>query len=82
LVLGSESKLFVTCPHIWSLKWDRNPELFNAGDLFIVTDHANISASSPGIGPNMNEYGPRFFDISGMYDTRIIEAMREHINKE
>jgi hypothetical protein len=69
--LGAETKNFISCPHIWNLTWDRNPEHYEAGDLFIVKDHANISASSPGIGPNIDEYGPRFYDVSSMYEKRF-----------
>lgn len=43
-ILGSEVKNFLSCPHVWNLKWTRNPEDLHAGDLFVVKDHANISA--------------------------------------
>jgi hypothetical protein len=34
-----------------------------------------MSANSPGIGPNIDEIGPRFYDISHMYEKRITEAL-------
>jgi len=68
-LLATNAKIFYTCPHIWSLEQKK------AGSLFVVKDHANISASSPGIGPNINEYGPRFYDITHMYHTALIEAL-------
>jgi hypothetical protein len=43
-ILGCESKNFISCPHIWNLQSRLNPEPLTAGDLFIVRDHANISA--------------------------------------
>jgi len=43
-ILGAESKNFIACPHIWNLHWARNPEELKAGDLFVVKDHASISA--------------------------------------
>jgi len=45
----------------------------------VVKDHANISAQSPGIGPNLDEYGPRFYDISSMYEKRFTQAVQEAV---
>ncbi len=64
-LLATEGEIVISCPHIWAL------EERKAGELYIVKDHANISASSPGIGPNINEYGPRFYDITHMYSTKL-----------
>jgi len=41
---------------------------FNAGDLMIVSDHVNLTARSPLIGPNDDALGPRFPDMSVAYD--------------
>ena len=76
-ILGSECKNFLACPHVWNLQWARNAEKLEAGDLFVVKDHANISAQSPGIGPNIDEYGPRFYDISSMYEKRFTQLLNE-----
>jgi hypothetical protein len=70
-ILGVEAKNFISCPHIWNLQWARNADELKGGDLFVVKDHASISAQSPGIGPNIDEYGPRFYDISSMYEKRF-----------
>jgi hypothetical protein len=78
-ILGAECKVFLSCPHIWNLQWERNSEKLQAGDLFVVKDHANISAQSPGIGPNIDEYGPRFYDISSMYEKRFTHLIQEVI---
>ena len=43
-ILGVEAKNFVSCPHIWNLKSAKNDQALKAGDLFVVKDHANISA--------------------------------------
>ncbi len=51
-----------------------------AGDLFVVKDHANISAQSPGIGPNIDEYGPRFYDISSMYEKDFSALIKNSIS--
>lgn len=79
--MGAESKNFITCPHIWTLNWEKNPDAYSAGDLFVVTDHANISASSPGIGPNIDEYGPRFYDIANMYDPKLTEIITNSVQE-
>ena len=79
-ILGAETKNFISCPHIWNLQWERNPEDLKAGDLFVVKDHASISAQSPGIGPNIDEYGPRFYDISSMYEKRFTQMINEIIH--
>ena len=41
---------------------------FSAGDLMIVSDHVNLTARSPLIGPNDDALGPRFPDMSVAYD--------------
>ena len=78
-ILGVDAKNFISCPHIWNLKSAKNSQDLKAGDLFVVKDHANISAQSPGIGPNIDEYGPRFYDISSMYEKRFTEIVNQVI---
>jgi len=78
-ILGVEAKNFISCPHIWNLQWARNADELKAGDLFVVKDHASISAQSPGIGPNIDEYGPRFYDISSMYEKRFTQVINDII---
>ncbi len=43
-ILGVDAKHFISCPHIWNLPSARNQDDLKAGDLFVVKDHANISA--------------------------------------
>ena len=53
---------------------------FHTGDLMIITDHIN-QIPNPLIGPNLEEFGPRFPDMTRPYEPRLI-AMAEEIGKE
>src|SRR5271154_5876447 len=41
---------------------------WSAGDLMLVTDHLNLTGTSPLIGPNDESMGPRFPDMTRAYD--------------
>ena len=49
---------------------------FRAGDFMIVTDHLNLTARSPLIGPNDDALGPRFPDMSIAYDPLLRDAAK------
>ena len=44
---------------------------FKAGNLMLLTDHINLSGSSPLRGENEDAYGPRFPDMSRVYDRQL-----------
>lgn len=49
---------------------------FQAGDLMLITDHIGIFAPNPLIGPNLDELGTRFPDMSEVYDRDLQEIIR------
>lgn len=48
-----------------------------AGDLLLVTDHINKQDTNPLIGPNVEDWGPRFLDMSEPYDPALREMAEE-----
>jgi purine-nucleoside phosphorylase len=50
-----------------------NPQ-FRRGDLMLITDHINLQSDNPLVGPNVEEWGPRFPDMSAPYDAALIDA--------
>lgn len=49
---------------------------FKVGDLMIITDHIN-QLPNPLIGPNLEDFGPRFPDMTRPYDLRLIAKAEE-----
>lgn len=49
---------------------------FGAGDFMMITDHISIFAPNPLIGPNIEELGTRFPDMSKVYDEELCEIIR------
>ncbi len=47
-----------------------NPD-FRVGDIMVINDHINFFPEHPLRGPNINELGPRFPDMSRVYDERL-----------
>lgn len=52
-------------------------EGFSAGDLMLITDHISVFAPNPLIGPNDPEMGPRFPDMTEVYNLKIREKIQE-----
>jgi len=40
---------------------------YRPGDVMVISDHIKLNGASPLRGPNVEEFGPRFFDVSRMY---------------
>ncbi len=49
---------------------------FKAGDLMMITDHISVFAPNPLIGPNIEELGVRFPDMSTVYDKELQDILR------
>lgn len=52
-------------------------ESFVPGDLMLITDHINFTGQNPLIGPNEDEIGPRFPDMSEAYTLTYREVAKE-----
>lgn len=50
---------------------------WSPGDLMLVTDHLNLTGTSPLLGANDESLGPRFPDMVGAYDGRLSDALRQ-----
>ena len=53
---------------------------YNPGDLMLINDHINIigmGGLNPLRGPNLDEFGPRFPDMSQAYDRVLSEIARQ-----
>ncbi|HEV2281601.1 MAG TPA: purine-nucleoside phosphorylase [bacterium] len=44
---------------------------FQRGDLMLLTDHINVTGTNPLVGPNDDRFGPRFPDMSHVYDSSL-----------
>lgn len=60
-----------------SLNSDMGP-----GSLMVISDHINLSGCNPLIGPNDEEFGPRFPDMTYAYDPELRKKLIEAAEKE
>lgn len=53
-----------------------NP-LWAPGEIVLISDHINLLGTSPLVGRNWDELGPRFPDMSAAYDPELQELARQ-----
>jgi purine-nucleoside phosphorylase len=53
-----------------------NPQ-FAQGQIMLIRDHLNLMGANPLIGPNEERWGPRFVDMTEVYDGQIRAKLRE-----
>ena len=56
---------------------------FGSGSLMLIRDHINLMGNNPLIGPNLDEWGPRFPDMCSAYHEGLTQvALQEaaHLN--
>ncbi len=54
---------------------------FKPGDLMLIADHINAFGTNPLLGPNEDSLGPRFPDMSAVYDAALRKLAREKARK-
>lgn len=59
-------KYFIATNASGSLREDVGP-----GELMLISDHINLQPSNPLIGPNDDEFGPRFYPLDNAYDKEM-----------
>ena len=68
-LIGSE--VLIACNAAGGLNLD-----FESGDLMLIKDHINLIPESPLRGQNLDEWGPRFPDMSRAYSKGLRELAR------
>lgn len=48
---------------------------YRPGDLMVITDHINMMGTNPLIGPNDEEFGTRFPDMSDIYNKDLVKIV-------
>ena len=51
---------------------------FDVGDIMLITDHIKLFGVSPLCGPNVDEFGPRFPDMTHAYTPALQEVARNN----
>ena len=54
---------------------------YKPGDLMLITDHLKLIADSPMRGPNYDNLGERFFDMTNAYDKKLSALAREEAKR-
>ena len=54
---------------------------FKPGDLMLIADHINAFGTNPLLGPNEDSLGPRFPDMSAVYDPALRKLAKQTARK-
>lgn len=54
-----------------------NPS-YSSAEIMLIDDHINMLGGNPLIGPNINQLGPRFPDMSRPYDKELLTLSEKH----
>ena len=68
--LGVENLVLTNSSGGTRLEWE-------PGSLMLISDHINFSGTNPLMGPNLDEFGPRFPDVSDLYTKELRIAVKE-----
>lgn len=49
---------------------------YRPGTLMLIADHINFSGNNPLIGENLDQFGPRFPDVSDLYTASLRKAIK------
>jgi purine-nucleoside phosphorylase len=55
---------------------------FQPGDLMVIEDHVNMMGRNPLVGPNDEQLGPRFPDMSQAYDPELSKLAEDVATKQ
>lgn len=55
---------------------------FQGGELMLIADHINLLGDNPLVGENVEEWGPRFPDLSRVYDRTLMDLAEEVARRE
>ncbi len=50
---------------------------FRPGTLMVISDHLNLTGRTPLLGPNADELGPRFTDLTDVWSPRLRQRLRD-----
>ena len=55
---------------------------YRPGDLMLINDTINYNGLNPLIGPNLEEFGPRFPDMSFVFDKELRELAKKYAEED
>ncbi len=53
--------------------------MINSGDFMLIRDHINWMGTNPLVGPNDERFGPRFPDMTEVYNRKLTDIVSRHM---